>query len=69
MMDIPDDVWQAALAAHTESFKDGASAIAEAILVERKRCTDIADKYKGEGINGEGRLVAAYIHREITTTP
>ncbi|UYE95767.1 hypothetical protein HAAEEKHM_00047 [Sinorhizobium phage AP-16-3] len=67
---IPEDVMMAARECVRESFADPLSPmqgyVASAILAERQRCADRADKWAKDDLqNGEVRLAAAYIRREI----
>ena len=68
MKEIPDDIDKVAAEVWATLPKEGAgiTAIARAILAERKRCAETTDKYRNDDMaGGEARLVAAYIHREI----
>lgn len=68
---IPEDIEAAALAAWTsvptaDWEANAVDIIARAILAERQRCADRADKWAKDDLqSGEVRLAAAYIRREI----
>lgn len=68
MKAIPDDIERTAAEVWATLPREaaGITAIARAILAERKRCAETTNKYRKDvTAGGEARLVAAYIHREI----